>query len=193
LHFSCSPDNPFQTDAAVEYIVRAYWTMISNSKTNDSHLIRLRPATVEDRQFVDNLVYTTMHRWVEATWPSDPEAQRYYYQINSFNPENTRIIQVENRDVGRLTTTARPDCLFIDEIHILPKYQRQGIGRRVIAQVLFEAAERRLPVKATILTVNRPSQEAFLGMGFQVVGERDHRYHILYKTGALNAHIGEVS
>jgi len=154
--------------------------------------IGLRPATAEDCQFVDNLIYTTMHRYVVATWPNDPEAQRHYYQINKFNPANTQIIQVEGRDVGRLSTTIRPDCFFIDEIHIAPEYQRQGIGRRAIEQVILEASEECLPVKATILTVNRPSQRLFFGMGFEVVCEKDHRFYVLRKAGTPDARRAQV-
>jgi GNAT superfamily N-acetyltransferase len=151
-----------------------------------SHLIHLRPASDGDRQFVDNLLYTTMHRYVEATWPKDQGAQRHYYEINKFDAANTRIIQAGGKDVGRLSTTIRSDCIFIDEIHISPGYQHQGLGRRAIEQVLREASEKHLPVKATILTVNHPSQRLFFGMGFEIVGEMDHRFHILRMPDALH-------
>jgi RimJ/RimL family protein N-acetyltransferase len=144
-----------------------------------THPIKLRPATIEDRQFVDRLLYTTMHQFVEDTWPNDLEAQRHYYEINQFDPANTRIIQVGDRDAGRISTTIRPDCIFIDEIHIAPEYQHQGVGRQAIEQVRREASDKHLPVKATVLTVNHPSQRFLARMGFEVVGERDHRFHVL--------------
>ena len=151
-----------------------------------NHQIRLRPATIEDQSFVDDLLYATMHEYVEATWPNDLEAQRHYYQINKFDPANTRMIQVEDRNVGRISTTIRPDCVFIDEIHIAPEYQQQGIGRQVIKQVFLEAAEKRLPVRATVLTVNQPSQRLLFNMGFEIVGEKDHRFHVLWVSTARN-------
>lgn len=146
--------------------------------------IKLRPATNEDRNFVDRLLYTTMRRYVEATWPNDLEAQRHYYEINQFDPANTRIIEVGDRAVGRISATIRPDCIFIDEIHIAPEYQQQGIGRQAIEQVYREALDKRLPVKATVLTANRPSQRFLSRMGFKVVGEQDHRFHLLLVPGA---------
>jgi GNAT superfamily N-acetyltransferase len=142
--------------------------------------IALRPATTEDEKFVDDLVFTTMRDYVEATWPSDSAAQRHYYEINKFNPSNTRILQVDGKDVGRLSTTVREDCVFVDELHILPEYQRRGIGRQAIEQVFREAREKNLPVKATVLKVNQPSLNLCLSMGFEVVAEVDHRFHIQY-------------
>jgi GNAT superfamily N-acetyltransferase len=145
-------------------------------------LIELRPATADDKRFVDDLLFTTMHKYVEATWPNDPAAQRHYYEINKFDPLNTRILQVEGKDIGRLSTTLRSDCIFIDELHILPEYQRQGIGKEAIEQVFQEARERSLPVKATVLKVNNPSQKLCLTMGFEVFAEKDHRLHIRYRS-----------
>jgi ribosomal protein S18 acetylase RimI-like enzyme len=142
--------------------------------------IVLRPAAAADGSFVDNLLFTTMRGYVEATWPNNPTAQRHYYEINKFDASNTRIVQVDGGDVGRLSTTLRADCIFIDELHILPKYQRRGIGKQVIAQVFKEAQERSLPVRATVLKVNHLSLNLFLSVGFEVVTEKDHRLHIQY-------------
>ena len=150
--------------------------------TNKEHLIVLRAATADDEKFVDDLLFTTMHGYVEATWPNDLVAQRHYYEINKFNPLNTRILQVEGKDIGRLSTTLNTDCIFIDELHILPEYQRRGIGREAIEQVFQEAREKSLPVKATILKINRPSKNLCLGMGFEVFAEKDHRLHIRYSS-----------
>ncbi len=144
------------------------------------NVISFRPATADDRAFVDALLHATMHEYVEATWPGNEEAQRHYYDINRFNFANTRIIQVDGKDVGRISTTVFSDHIFIDEIHIAPEYQHRGIGRQAIEQVVKEAREMRLPITATILIVNRPSQGLFLGMGFKVMEEKDHRFHIKY-------------
>ena len=145
--------------------------------------IALRAATTEDEKFVDDLVLTTMRDYVEATWPKDPVAQQHYYEINEFDPSNTRILQIDGKDVGRLSTTVREDCVFIDELHILPEYQRRGIGKQAIEQVFKEAREKNLPVKATVLKVNQPSLNLFRSMGFEVVAEKDRRFHIQHLLG----------
>ena len=143
--------------------------------------IALRPAREEDEEFANHLLHLTMQQYVEATWPNDKAAHRDYYGINKFKASGTRIIQIEGKDVGRLSTTRLPDCVFIDELHILPEYQRHGIGQYAIEQVLMEAQERRLPVRLTVLKVN-PAQNLYLRMGFTMVAERDHRLHMQYST-----------
>lgn len=148
----------------------------------DNRQIVLRPSTAADEPFVKDLIFETMHSYVEDTWPNDPEAHRHYYEINKFVPSNTRIIELAGKAVGQLTTTLRADCLFIDELHILPEYQRQGIGGWAIEQVFKEARGRELPVRLTVLTVNREAQSLYLKMGFTVIAEKEYRFHMEYST-----------
>ncbi len=144
-------------------------------------MITLRPATVDDRAFVDELVFATMQSLVEATWPEDLDAHRQYYEANKFDPTNTYILQRKGQDVGRLSRTVYPDQIFIYELHVLPGYQRTGIGREAIAHVFKEAEVKVLPVRATVLIANQPSIKLCLGMGFEVVGLRDHRLQIQHR------------
>jgi len=145
---------------------------------NDS--IVMRPATWEDKRFVDDLLFTTMRDYVEATWPNDPSAQRHYFEINKFDPSNTRILQLNGKDIGRLSTTLRPECLFVDGLHILPAYQHHGFGKHIVKQVFEEAREKNLPVKATVLKANVLTLIGSLSVGFEVVEEKDHRLLIQY-------------
>lgn len=145
-------------------------------------LVQFRPATDDDKPFVDALLFDTMHGYVEATWPDNEEARRHYYAINSFKAAGTRIIQADGKDVGRLSTTLfRGQYIFIDELHILPKYHQRSIGRQAIEQVFAEAREENLLVRATILKVNYPSQLLCFAMGFRVFDFKDHRFHIEYE------------
>lgn len=139
--------------------------------------LTMRPATLSDKTFVDSLLFMTMNQYVEATWPNNLEAQRKYYERNVFDPSNTRILQIGGVDVGRLSTSRLPDCMFIDEIHIVPEFQNCGIGRMAIEAVIHEAHEEGIPVRLTVLMVN-PAQHLYLRMGFTVTAERDHRLHM---------------
>jgi GNAT superfamily N-acetyltransferase len=149
-------------------------------KTVKKNPIVLRPATADDEAFVNDLLFTTMHEYVEATWPGDQVAQQHYYQINKCNPSNTQIIQLGDKDIGRLSTMVRADCAFISEIHILPEYQGRGFATSLIEQVFKEARENGLPVKLTVLTVNHRAQGLYRKMGFKVTEKKDHRMHMQY-------------
>jgi ribosomal protein S18 acetylase RimI-like enzyme len=141
--------------------------------------LELRPGTQADETFANNLLRRTMSRYVEETWP-DEAAQKDYYEINPYKQSNTRIIQMNGKDIGRLSVTDKKDCLFVDELHILPEYQRLGIGEQIIKQVFREAEQKDLPVRLTVLAVN-PAQRLYERMGFKVTEKRDHRLHMEYR------------
>jgi serine/threonine protein kinase/GNAT superfamily N-acetyltransferase len=149
--------------------------------TVNEDIVVFRPAAADDETFVNDLLRTTMQEYVEATWPDDLAAHQHYYELNKFDPSNTRILRVGGKDVGRLSTTVRADCMFIDELHIRPEYQRRGIGEQAVEHVIKEAQEKRLPVKLTVLAVN-PAQNLYLRMGFKVVAEKEHRLHMQYTS-----------
>jgi GNAT superfamily N-acetyltransferase len=139
---------------------------------------KLRPATTGDETFVNELLVTTMRKYVEATWPDDTCAQQQYYEVNRCDPSHTQIIQLEDKDIGRLSKTVKGDCIFIDEMHIRPEYQGRGIGTKLIEQELKLAREKGLPVKLTVLTVNLPAACLYRRMGFTVTEEKEHRLHM---------------
>jgi GNAT superfamily N-acetyltransferase len=143
-----------------------------------SDIIILRPAAANDATFVNDLLFATMHEYVEAAWPNDPVARRHYYEVNEFDPSNTLIIQCDGKDIGRLSTTVRADCVFIDEIHILREHGGKEAGTRVIEQVFEEAREAGLPVKLMVLKVNKKAQELYLKIGFRVIGEDEKRLYM---------------
>ncbi|MFP5248845.1 MAG: N-acetyltransferase family protein [Acidobacteriota bacterium] len=142
--------------------------------------IQFRPATKEDKAFVDALLFDTMHKFVEDTWQDD-EARNEYYIRNSFRMEGTEIIQAGGEDIGRISRTRHPDHIFIDELHVLPKYHRIGAGRQALERVIAEARTAHLPIRATILKVNCPSQLLCFATGFRVFGFKEHRFQIEYQ------------
>lgn len=140
------------------------------------HELELRPATAADEGFANDLLFKTMHRYVEATWP-EPNMQDDYYKMNTFKAWNTWIIQLDKKDIGRLSKTIHDDSIFIDELQILPEYQGMGIGRQILEGVFAEARKQCLPVKLTVLKVNC-AQNLYLRLGFKVTKEKDYRLHM---------------
>jgi hypothetical protein len=92
--------------------------------------ISTRPAVASDEEFVNALTRETMRPYVQATWPSDEEREKYYW-INRFQQNETEIIQVDREDAGRITITRRPGCIVLEEetVASLPGPIRRSLGR----------------------------------------------------------------
>ncbi len=131
--------------------------------------ITLRAAVSSDELFVNNLTQSEMTNYVKQTWSSALE-YKAYFQRNKFNLKTTEIIQLDGKDVGRLSVTRAADNIYIDNIHVLAQYQSHGIGTRVIKLLFEEAAQEAKEVRLSVLRAN-PAKSLYEKLGFKVQEE----------------------
>jgi GNAT superfamily N-acetyltransferase len=128
----------------------------------------LRPATSADREFCFALHRASMRPYVERLWGWDDEVQRGFHD-RGFDPDRTRIITVDGRDVGSLTVDDAADAIYLRRIQVHPEHQGRGIGARLIRGLLAEAAARGVPVTLDVLTVNPRAHALYRRLGFHDV------------------------
>ena len=69
--------------------------------------------------------------------------------------------------MGCFSREIRHDDISINEIEVLPQYQRQGIGTQLLVQQLDEARRVRLPIRLQVLRENRACN-LYERLGFKV-------------------------
>jgi ribosomal protein S18 acetylase RimI-like enzyme len=131
---------------------------------------QLRPASVEDYDFLYALQRATYRDYVIQTWGRWDEAWQQDYFRSHFDPAQEQIIVVDGQDAGALSVDRRPDELFLANIQILPAYQNRGLGTALIRQLLTEAQARGVPLALHVLRVN-PARWLYERLGFRVVEE----------------------
>lgn len=150
----------------------------SNGYGNNAimHSITLRKSTQDDRDFVDGLTRRTMSRYVTATWSKTEEIE-HYYALNAFKPSNTRIIQYDGEDVGRITVSYSNTRITLEGIHIVEAFQGKGIGGHLIRQIIRESDEKALLIQLILLKTN-PARQLYERIGFFVYEEDENRYYM---------------
>ena len=113
--------------------------------------MRLRPATPADVPFLTDVV-------VEATrdqgrLPDDFDEESYrrgFAQWSLEVLEGTSVIEVDGEPAGRLRVERSPGVVELAGIQLLPRFQSQGIGTRIIRGLIDEAraADARLELLA---------------------------------------------
>lgn len=136
--------------------------------------MKLRQALQNDKDFVDSLTRVVMMPYVTQQWKNQIDIEKYF-SLNEFDLPNTKIIQYNNEDIGRLTVVYSKDNIKIDNIHILPNYQGKGIGRKLIEDLIAEANDLNLPLALQVLEVN-PAQKLYKALGFEIYDTKEHRY-----------------
>jgi ribosomal protein S18 acetylase RimI-like enzyme len=131
--------------------------------------LALRPALENDRAYVERVYFETQRWLIEALlgWRDDDvESERF---ADQYDAANTSIIVVDGEDAGWLTVQRGAD-IYVQSIYLVAKYQRHGIGTRLLQQLLDEGNERGTVVRLDTASIN-PARRLYERLGFTVVRE----------------------
>ncbi len=70
----------------------------------------------------------------------------------------------------------REASLFLALLEIAPAFQNQGIGTRLIADLVEEGRSLGLPVELHVLKANRSAQRLYERLGFVITEDREERF-----------------
>jgi len=142
----------------------------------------LRVAAADDADFLVAVLYRADEGLLRAQGDWDEEAflresrQRTYEEVAGRVEESTTyVIQVDGADVGRLRLVRPGHEVYVAGIQILPEYQEQGIGTRVLGMVAAEAVAGRLPVTLHVGKQNPRARRLYERLGFKVVEDQGKR------------------
>lgn len=98
------------------------------------------------------------------------DAQHHHYQTYYPHAQYDCVIQNGNV-IGRLYVHRGAEEMRIIDINLLPAYCNQGIGSKLLQQLLLEADEKQLSVSAHVEFSN-PARRLYARLGFAEVEER---------------------
>jgi GNAT superfamily N-acetyltransferase len=140
----------------------------------------LRPANPDDAPLFYKLTDLTMREFILTTWGRwDEDRVQSESHANSQSP-NTQIIQIDRLPVGVLHVARSPTQIELEQIYLLPNYQRSGIGTALISQLIEEADRSSLPIRLRVLVVN-PAKQFYESFGF-VVTEATPEFFLMEKA-----------
>lgn len=125
-----------------------------------------------DSEFAYQTKKTAFRQYVELVWGWDEEEQRRLHS-RRFSSQEFNVIQLSGVDAGILATVREADCVNLNQIFILPKYQGKGIGTACVRRVIEDAAAAKLSVRLQVLKVNSRAMAFFQKLGFKKIGESD--------------------
>ena len=114
--------------------------------------------------------------WIIAALKLDVARQRESFG-QQWQLAGVRIITVAGDDVGWLQTTPAEDATFIGQLYLEGRFQRRGIGSRVIRAVIDEAVSERKAVTLGVVKIN-PARRLYERLGFSVSHEDQHKVYM---------------
>jgi GNAT superfamily N-acetyltransferase len=136
--------------------------------------VSLRHGTNEDYQFLWNLHLATMRDYVDQTWGWNDAFQKEYFASN-FDVSAIEILEIDERPIGLISIVRFPECLFLRQIAVVPKFQGVGIGTRFISEFVSQANGFGIRADLQVLKVN-PARALYERLGFRVFSQTDTHF-----------------
>lgn len=141
--------------------------------------------TSEDDTFVESVYFETQRWIIEALfrWRGDEVERAKFSQ--SYDPNNTQVIEVDGEDAGWLTVQRVREHIQLDSIYLTRKWQGIGIGTALIRGLIAEANEAQVPLRLSTAKIN-PSRLLYERLGFVVTGKDDYKVYMERRFEAQN-------
>ena len=140
-----------------------------------SDSIKLRKASQDDKEFAYQVKKAAFREYVERAWGWEEDEQRKLHD-QRFRAQDFRIIDLHGTDVGIMSVAIEPDCVFVNQLYILPEHQGQGVGGSCMSMVIEVGSKLTLPVRLRVLTVNPRAVSFYQRLGFAVTGDTDTHF-----------------
>lgn len=151
---------------------------MNQSSSSPSHQFDLafRPITEGDQPFLQGLYGSTRAAELAMVPWSDEEkdafiamqfnAQHSFYQ-QQFGEADFFMVTKDKENIGRLYLDHRSAETRIIDIALLPRYQRMGIGKQLLTDVIEAARQRGVPVTIHV-EKNNPAMSLYRRLGFEL-------------------------
>lgn len=123
----------------------------------------LRPALPSDAGWIAELRAVVMRPDLERLGRWDPVRVRERF-LNTFQPEHTFLVAVEEQVAGVIAVRPEPDALWIEHFYLAPEFQGQGLGAGVLRRITGEPKDHR-PFRLNVLQ-GSPARRLYERHGF---------------------------
>ncbi len=151
----------------------------------------LRPVTTDDLAITYAIKREAIGAFVDQIWDWDETFQWQFHRetFEAYHPPTHAsrfwVVEVAGQPVGTWEVTEHIDSFFICGIYLKAAAQGQGIGRKLIEDLLVEASKQRKTVTLEVFRVNERAFQFYLKLGFVVTSQTDTKYVMSARPVAL--------
>ena len=157
-----------RSDAAMRRAGEGGRTQADVATNEGNGALCLVPATIDDAGWLYRLAEQTMKAYAEATWGAWHErSARAYVAQAAAAGKFTLVYEGETRVAG-LCVERHPGHVELEDLYVVPAFQRLGIGTRVMRVLIDDARRAGKPMRLRVLKVN-PARTFYARFGFVAV------------------------
>jgi GNAT superfamily N-acetyltransferase len=125
----------------------------------------LRQSNADDATLFYDVINRTMRNFIITTWGAWNEERVRRESHEDSCSSNAQVIQIDDTAVGVLVVERCPTHIQLEQIYLLPEYQRMGIGRVLLERLIAEALQSKIPIRLRVMAVN-PAKSFYEQHGF---------------------------
>ena len=137
--------------------------------------ISFKTASSEDIDFLLSLRQSSMDQHLKLAGINMTKEQ-HLARIHEYF-EDSNLILINNNKIGVLKLGVFTQSLHIRQFQLMPRYQGQGIGKKVLEVVKKKALKLKKPITLNVLLEN-PAKSLYIRLGFKVIGENELEYQM---------------
>ena len=136
-------------------------------------MLEFRAATSQDLDFLLSLRSQTMRAHFLASGIELTDADEYSRVLDNF--DSAEIVLLSGKPIGLVKLVHKNRPWLLQQVQLLPEYQNQGLGTKIISALLAQASEVGEAIELHVLKVN-PAKRLYERLGFSVVGESQNSF-----------------
>jgi GNAT superfamily N-acetyltransferase len=142
---------------------------------NEKFDLLLREATPDDEPFLLEVYASTRIEELQGLGWDDNQMQafirmQFLARGRSYAAANDRIILLDGRPIGRMMVDRNDAGILLRDIALLTEYRNAGIGRRLIQDLMKEAASAGKPIELHVFA-SSPAVRLYERLGFRRSGD----------------------
>ena len=92
-----------------------------------SDSLELRQASQDDNEFAYQVKKAAFREYVEQVWGWDEDEQRRFH-YRRLQAQDFYVISLDGIDAGIMSLALEPDCVYANQLYVLPEHQGQGLA-----------------------------------------------------------------
>ena len=142
--------------------------------------IATRAASDADSAFAYDVKKQALGPYITQVWGWDEELQQAFHR-REFDSTRLQIITRDGHDIGTIEILTNSERILINMFYILPEFQNQGIGSKLVRDILDTAQRQSLRVRLAVLKIN-PARRFYERHGFRKVEETDTHWKMEWSS-----------
>jgi ribosomal protein S18 acetylase RimI-like enzyme len=127
----------------------------------------IRQSNADDAPLFYRVIEQTMREFIIATWGRWNESRVLKESLEDSISPNAQVIQIGEVAVGVFLVERLLTHIQIEQIYLLPEYQRLGIGSALIHTLIQESSQSQLPIRLRVMAIN-PAKKFYEKLNFFV-------------------------